>query len=211
MAHDEANLSLSESCCFLPPDRRRALPSAATPFSRSLARAQVATKAMASPERAAEPRLVQEPSSPSSAAAAAAVEQDEAAQERATGPDTPEAEADRDSEEDDDDDEEEEEKKKREFIRYMMCGGCGDAFMAWAAAKKGALSQSQAASNLNKCMAAHADYYAPVLLRNDHTICICVRTDAAEKDKEAEEEKKDGTVLQPADPSQPAAGEGRKE
>ncbi|XP_008652025.1 uncharacterized protein [Zea mays] len=171
---------------------------------------------MASPEPAVDPSLAQEtPTTPTPTTAHSSA----AEQEGPPQPQEPAPAAEGESEE-------VEEEGECGFCLFMKAGGCRDTFVAWeecveAAQKEGADMVErchEATANLKKCMDAHADYYAPVLMaeeavneRAEAEAAAAAAAAAAETAKaKGWEPATEGEIKEEAVP-QPAAGEEKKE
>lgn len=160
---------------------------------------------MASPEPAVDPSLAQNtPTTPTPTTAHSSA----AEQEGPPQPQEPAPAAEGESEE-------VEEEGECGFCLFMKAGGCRDTFVAWeecveAAQKEGADMVErchEATANLKKCMDAHADYYAPVLMAEE---AVNERAEAETAKAKGGEPATDGEIKEEAVP-QPAAGEEKKE
>lgn len=182
-----------------------------TTFRATSPRTQIAQTAMASPEHAVDPSLAQEtPTTPTPTTAHSSA----AEQEGPPQPQEPAPAAEGESEE-------VEEEGECGFCLFMKAGGCRDTFVAWeecveAAQKEGADMVErchEATANLKKCMDAHADYYAPVLMAEE-AVNERAEAEAAAAAETAKakggESATDGEIKEEAVP-QPAAGEEKKE
>ncbi|XP_008787775.1 uncharacterized protein LOC103705723 [Phoenix dactylifera] len=88
--------------------------------------------------------------------------------------------------------EEEEEEAECGFCLFMKGGGCKDAFIAWEKCMEDAEKTGEDAVDkcfevttlLKKCMDAHADYYAPILVAEQAAAAAAAADSTADPDPE---------------------------